>query len=127
MAGPNSRRRLLEAGVELLAAGGVRMVTGALPAQAVCGQAGLTRRTYYDHFPTTDDFVDALQQYLSDAARPVDGVGAQALAQRGDLRAAASDIVARYCERGTSSAAPRVARGLALMAGGTTSSDVLDE
>jgi len=50
------RRRLIEAAVDLLASGGPAAVT----VTAVCKQARLTQRYFYEHFPNRDALLEAV-------------------------------------------------------------------
>ncbi len=57
------RRRLIDAGYTLLAAGG----PGALTVTGVCRAAGLTARYFYEHFATRDALMDAIVEAEADA------------------------------------------------------------
>lgn len=56
------RARLLEAGIRLIAAGGGQAVT----VRAVCKEAGLTSRYFYEHFQDRDDFTVAAYRAVSE-------------------------------------------------------------
>ncbi|WP_147381288.1 TetR/AcrR family transcriptional regulator [Nocardioides immobilis] len=56
------RTKLLQAGVRLIAAGGGQAVT----VRAVCREASLTSRYFYEHFGDRDDFTVAVFQTLAD-------------------------------------------------------------
>lgn len=55
------RTRLLEAGVRLIAAGGGQAVT----VRAVCREAGLTSRYFYEHFQDRDEFTVAVYRSVA--------------------------------------------------------------
>src|SRR5689334_6760341 len=59
------RARLLQAGVTLIAAGGGQAVS----VRAVCREAGLTSRYFYEHFEGRDDFTVAVFQSLAEEAQ----------------------------------------------------------
>jgi AcrR family transcriptional regulator len=52
------RRKLFEAGLELIGARGVAKLT----VDELCGQAGLTKRYFYEQFSSLDVFTDALYE-----------------------------------------------------------------
>ena len=59
------RARLLQAGVALIADGGGQAVS----VRAVCREAGLTSRYFYEHFEGRDDFTVAVFQSLAEEAQ----------------------------------------------------------
>ncbi|KAA1419311.1 TetR/AcrR family transcriptional regulator [Nocardioides humilatus] len=70
------RARLLAAGVTLIAAGGGQAVS----VRAVCREAGLTSRYFYEHFQDRDELTVAVFQTLAEEGRSaiVDAVAAVA-------------------------------------------------
>jgi AcrR family transcriptional regulator len=56
------RRRLLEAGLELLGADNPDLTQ--LTVRAICGRAGLTARYFYESFTDKDDFVGAVFDWV---------------------------------------------------------------
>lgn len=84
------RTRLLEAGIRLIAAGGGQAVT----VRAICREAGLTSRYFYEHFEDRDDFTIAVFQAVAEecevAIRAAVGGAGHA---RGAVAAAAVDAV----------------------------------
>jgi AcrR family transcriptional regulator len=56
------RRRLIDAGIALVAGGGGRAVT----VRAICREAGLTSRYFYEQFSDRDEFVIAVFHSVAD-------------------------------------------------------------
>lgn len=84
------RARLLEAGIRLIAAGGGQAVT----VRAVCREAGLTSRYFYEHFQDRDDFTVAVYQSVSaECEAAIREAVAGASRARGAVAAAAVDAV----------------------------------
>jgi AcrR family transcriptional regulator len=84
------RARFLQAGVTLIAAGGGQAVS----VRAVCREAGLTSRYFYEHFEGRDDFTVAVFQSLAQEAQQAirEAVAAASGDPRG-IAAAAVDAV----------------------------------
>lgn len=84
------RTKLLHAGVSLIAAGGGQAVT----VRAVCREASLTSRYFYEHFGDRDDFVVAVFQAMADDCRTaIREAVAQSSGKPRDVAAAAVDAV----------------------------------
>ncbi|MFN8040497.1 MAG: helix-turn-helix domain-containing protein [Acidimicrobiales bacterium] len=66
-----SRRRLLEAGVELFADLSLAELWAGLSISRLARQAGVTRATFYANWPTQEDFVLDLVRYVEDPDRLV--------------------------------------------------------
>jgi AcrR family transcriptional regulator len=95
---PSMRERIIEAGTELFYGQGIRAVS----AEKIIARVGITKVTFYRHFPTKDDLIVA---YLERRARwERDAVGGARLAAAGDvpevLRMIAEGIGAESCSPG---------------------------
>lgn len=66
--GKDSRRRLLEAGMELLAESSRGDLSRVLRTGAVAEKAGLHRQTFYLHWRSQAEFVDDFIEYVTDPA-----------------------------------------------------------
>lgn len=94
--GEQTRERILEAAAELIYAEGIRAVS----ADRIIERAGITKVTFYRHFPTKSDLVVAYlavqsaaeQQWFRGRRRPGDPAGT--------LRALAEDIGVHSCRPG---------------------------
>ena len=96
------RRRLLDAGLDLLGAAGKDPAE--LTVRAICGQAALGVRYFYESFNDKDDFVGAVfDSVIADIAATTEAAVASAPADE-QARAAMANIVC------TISADPRVGR-----------------
>lgn len=73
--GPSARTRLLDAGLTMLGQGGRTLLRRLITADDVSRRAGVSRRTFYDNFETTDDYVDSLHTYLLDVDTSGSGDG----------------------------------------------------
>ncbi len=84
------RERLLAAGVSLIAAGGGQAVT----VRAVCREAGLTSRYFYEQFADRDDFTVAVFRSVADELQAAIATSvADASPSRGGVPRAAVDAV----------------------------------
>lgn len=95
---PSMRERIIEAAADLFYAQGIRAVS----AEKIIARVGITKVTFYRHFPTKDDLIVA---YLERRARwERDAVGGARLAAAGDVAAVfrmiAEGIGAESCSPG---------------------------
>ncbi|WP_327238438.1 TetR/AcrR family transcriptional regulator [Streptomyces sp. NBC_01317] len=95
---PSMRERIIEAATELFYAQGIRAVS----AEKIIAKVGITKVTFYRHFPTKDDLIVA---YLERRARwERDAVAGARLAAAGDVcevfRMVAEGIGAESCSPG---------------------------
>jgi AcrR family transcriptional regulator len=89
--GKDSRRRLLEAGMELLAESSRGDISRVLTTGAVAEKAGLHRQTFYLHWGTQADYVDDFIEYVTD---PAVSSSSERLARLADEMADKTDDVA---------------------------------
>jgi AcrR family transcriptional regulator len=84
------RVRLLQAGVTLIAAGGGQAVS----VRAVCREAGLTSRYFYEHFEGRDDFtVEVFRSVAEECQTAIEAAVSRASRDHGSVAAAAVDAV----------------------------------
>ncbi|MEZ0578042.1 TetR/AcrR family transcriptional regulator [Nocardioides sp. MH1] len=83
------RARLLQAGVRLIAAGGGQAVS----VRAVCREAGLTSRYFYEHFQDRDELTVAVFQTLAEEGREAILAAVAEAASSRDPRAVAAAAV----------------------------------
>lgn len=84
------RTQFLQAGVSLIAAGGGQAVS----VRAVCREAGLTSRYFYEQFQDRDDFTGAVFQTLAEECEAaIRAAVSEASAGAGAVAAAAVDAV----------------------------------
>ena len=95
--GKDSRRRLLDAGVELLAESSRGELSRVLTTKAVAERAGLHRQTFYLHWRTQSDYVDDFIEFITDPATSSSSERLAALTT--DLPEPADDPAAEVRER----------------------------
>lgn len=100
-AGAPARNRLLDAGAALLAAVEGEELLRTLTAVTVSKAAGLSRRTFYDQFPTTGDYTVALVGHLSDLDTTDSETSPRASLDdsKGDVRQVVTHLVHSVLER----------------------------
>ncbi|MGV0652868.1 TetR/AcrR family transcriptional regulator [Mycolicibacterium thermoresistibile] len=96
------RRRLLEAGLELL--GGEQRDPAELTVRAICREAGLTMRYFYESFTDKDDFVSAVFDWVVSDIAATTQAAVAAAPRRDQTRAGMANIVRTVSED------PRVGR-----------------
>lgn len=64
-AGPSAERRMLDAGLNLWISENPATVFGGLSVSSVAKAAGVTRATFYSHWPSTSQYFDALLEDLN--------------------------------------------------------------
>ncbi|WP_404475389.1 TetR/AcrR family transcriptional regulator [Microbacterium aerolatum] len=94
--GPATRERILQAANELFYAEGIR----ATSADRIIAQAGITKVTFYRHFPSKSDLVVAYLDQQAAAERAWFSSTRQAGDANGSLRALAEGIGAASCSPG---------------------------
>lgn len=83
-----SREQLVLSGVALAEAGDERSLARVLHTESVCRAAGVSRRTFYDQFPSTQDFTEEIARRISAGSRTVEEFDVDgALAAGADLQA----------------------------------------
>src|SRR5690606_22560443 len=96
------RRRLLDAGLELL--GGEQRDPAELTVRAICREAGLTMRYFYESFTDKDDFVSAVFDWVVSDIAATTQAAVAAAPRRDQTRAGMANIVRTVSED------PRVGR-----------------
>ncbi|MCP4964975.1 MAG: TetR family transcriptional regulator [bacterium] len=96
-----SRERLIKTGVDIATRGGAESLVRVLRTEAICAEAGLSRRTFYDQFETSSEFCRAVSEAMrtiprTDSSESFDLDGA--LASGADLANIVEAIFDRFAD-----------------------------